>query len=522
MVPSRARPPAPTGGRDMSRIEEYEPEPEPPHLVNRQADEYPKRNGQRPAPSNLEAEAAVLGVSLENATAVEIAREGGLKAEHFYRPKHSLIWQYIERGVAQRGAVDWTTVAVDLAADGRLEGVGKDYLLQLVTDARGMTNLPIWTDHIVEAASIRRAIGQLSEAREAGYSGDPDALVRLVAGIDVMSLAGRRQAGAKGRYIDGATFVLDGPTDLTALWGRDHEVLQASGEGLILYGGQGVGKTSLAQQLMLARTGIRPPTLLGYPVEPTAERVLYLACDRPRQAKRSLDRMVGLEHREALAEKVVVWPGPPDYDFAQHPETLLSMCREVGASDVVIDGLKDVALGLSKDEVGAGINRAFQLVIAEGIELVALHHPRKATAEAGPNRVITIDDVYGSTWITSGCGSVIALLGKPGDAVVTLRHLKQPDTDVGPLTVIHDHATGTSTVEGEIDLWALAQRTPSGLTAKDAAKALYRTDDPDRADVERARRKLEQHARLKKGTGLGSGPNPPAIWRPIAHEETEG
>ncbi len=32
----------------------------------------------------------------------------------------------------------------------------------------------------------------------------------------------------------------------------------------------------------------------------------------------------------------------------------------------------------------------------------------------------------GSTWLTSGLGSVIVLDGEPGDPTVELRHLKQP------------------------------------------------------------------------------------------------
>jgi hypothetical protein len=52
--------------------------------------------------------------------------------------------------------------------------------------------------------------------------------------------------------------------------------------------------------------------------------------------------------------------------------------------------------------------------------------------------------VYGSTWLTSGLGSVIVLDGKPGDPTVELRHLKQPAEPVGPLTLRHDHTAGVT------------------------------------------------------------------------------
>ena len=72
-----------------------------------------------------------------------------------------------------------------------------------------------------------------------------------------------------------------------------------------------------------------------------------------------------------------------------------------------------------------------------------MHHGRKANADnKKPN---TLDDVYGSAWLTAGMGSVICLWGKPGDSLVELTHLKQPAEAVGPMMVLHDHATGRST-----------------------------------------------------------------------------
>jgi hypothetical protein len=43
----------------------------------------------------------------------------------------------------------------------------------------------------------------------------------------------------------------------------------------------GVGGTTIAQQILLARAGIKPPQLLGIPILRDDRRVLYLALDRP-------------------------------------------------------------------------------------------------------------------------------------------------------------------------------------------------------------------------------------------------
>ena len=64
---------------------------------------------------------------------------------------------------------------------------------------------------------------------------------------------------------------------------------------------------------------------------------------------------------------------------------------------------------------------SWQEVIARDIQLMLLHHERKAANSA--KRVHSLDDVYGSTWLTSGLGSVIVLDGEPGDPTVELRHL---------------------------------------------------------------------------------------------------
>jgi hypothetical protein len=80
--------------------------------------------------------------------------------------------------------------------------------------------------------------------------------------------------------VDGAPFVLDAPTTVPCIWGRGDEVIWAGGESLTIAGPPGVGKTTLSGQLVRARLGLLG-TLLGYPVEPTSGRVLYLAMDRP-------------------------------------------------------------------------------------------------------------------------------------------------------------------------------------------------------------------------------------------------
>lgn len=293
-------------------------------------------------------------------------------------------------------------------------------------------------------------------------------------------------------FTPGGSFILDSPADPEPLWGSGSDVLLADGESLVIAGGQGLGKTTLAQQIALGRAGIPEYTeLLAFPITPGSRRVLYLAMDRPRQAARSFRRMVGEAWRTELDARLVVWQGPPPADLAKFPSLLLDLARKADADTIVVDSLKDAAVGLTDDEVGAGYNRARQGAIVAGVQVVELHHLRKAPTGAKTGHV-SIDDLYGSTWLTSGAGSVLLLAGEPGDPIVTLHHLKQPADPVGPLKIIHDHDTGRSTVWHASDLVQVAKTTPGGISALDAARVLFDTDRPTAPQREKARRRLDR------------------------------
>lgn len=300
--------------------------------------------------------------------------------------------------------------------------------------------------------------------------------------------------GRSVSVLDGEAFVFGAGAEVPAIWGDASAPLWAAGEPLMIAGPDGVGKTTILQQLVLARLGLRDE-LFGFPVDLCATPVLYLALDRPRQIARSLARMVRDEDRETLRDRLVVWRGPLTEDLGSDRADelhLLELATACGAGTVVVDSLKDAAVKLSDDTVGGRVNRALQIVVAAGIEVVVSHHQRKATGDnRRPNK---LSDVYGSRWLTAGMGSVLMLWGEPGDLVVELTHLKQPLDVVGPLTLIHDHSAGRTVVESQPTLEDLVVATRrGGLTVADAARQLFRSDD--RNAIERARRKLEKLAR---------------------------
>lgn len=294
-------------------------------------------------------------------------------------------------------------------------------------------------------------------------------------------------ATAALRFRRGGT-VLDTPAVPPAVWGRNEEVLWAAGESLLLCGPPGVGKTTLAGQLLAARIGCRAD-VLGYPVQPTERRVLYLAMDRPRQIRRALSRHFDEADRQTLDDRLTLLEGPPPRDLARQPDLLLALATEAGADTLVIDSVKDAAVGISEDEVAANLNRAVQACVSDGVEVLGLHHQRKEQAGAKPPRDLA--GVYGSTWLTAGAGSVVLLWGQPGDPVVELRHLKQPAGEVGPLEVEHDHHHGTTTINRGWDALAWLRHRPHGGTTTEAACAWFEKQKPTANEVARAKRRLD-------------------------------
>jgi len=292
-----------------------------------------------------------------------------------------------------------------------------------------------------------------------------------------------------GRVATGGAFVLDAPDVPPAVWGSGQEIGWAQGEALMLCGPAGVGKTTVAVQLVAGRLGIGPGSLFGLPIRPGEGTVLYLAMDRPPQIARAMGRLFGEDHRAELDKKLVVWKGPPPYDLAKRPETLALLCEQAGADTVVVDSLKDAVVKLSDDESGGGYNRARQRALVEGVEVIELHHQRKSSGDN--KKPSKLDDVYGSTWLTAGAGSVFVIWGEAGDPVVELIHLKQPMEPLGPWSVAHDHEAGTSQLHHSTDILALVRVQRDGLTARMLAAHMFGADKPTEAQLQKARRKLQ-------------------------------
>ena len=290
-----------------------------------------------------------------------------------------------------------------------------------------------------------------------------------------------------GNYppVDAVEWMFKSDDTVVELWGQGDDIAWAEGEALMLVGQPGLGKSTLAGQLVRGQLGLQP-TVLDLPVAPIDKPILYLAMDRPRQLRRSMRRQFSEDESDLIAGRLLIRPGPPVMDLAIDPTLLVKMAEAVGAGVVYVDSLKDAVVGLSGDETAAMYNRARQGLLAAGINICELHHVRKPSAEAAGG----IASVYGSTWLASGAGSVIILSGEPGDLVVKFRHVKTPANEVGPWHLHLDPDRGGFTVQ-RCDLLASVRKAgPGGLTAEDAARDLYECRRPTTGEKKKAERQL--------------------------------
>jgi replicative DNA helicase len=309
----------------------------------------------------------------------------------------------------------------------------------------------------------------------------------------------------------GGAFIFGRTDTPVPLWGDRSAPLWVAGESLMIFSDTGIGKTTLAGQIIRAQ--LFGDTVIGQPVKPVRGRILYLAMDRPEQIGRSMARQFRPEHAETLDKQLVVRPGPLSADLAEEPALLAGMARKHDAEVIYLDSLKDAALGLSDDRAGAAYNQARQQALRDGRQLCELHHTTKNGAAS-----------YGSAWLLAGAGSAIQLEGKRGRDTGRLVHVKQPAAEVGPLALRFDRPAGeiyrdhggddsASTEAADVDLVALA--VDGGVTARQAAEVLHRTARPTPGQITQAHRELDR--RVETGQlrrSENAGPRGAVAWVP--------
>ncbi len=479
------------------------PPEEPPPVVTpvpngrtRKAQPKPQSQGnvEQEPPQNLDAEEMVLGAMLISGAAIDAVKEV-VNGSDFWRETHGIVYRAAVELHASGSPVDAITLTDFLGRRHTQEGTtelqavgGKERIHELAALVPAAGNAAHYAGIVREMSALRGIIRVCGRGSRMGWE-RPTTSDEIMSDLGILLGDLQKRSGLNGhpfneRLLSASAF-LDRAGESNPIWGDEGRMFAASGETTLICGPQGVGKTTLAQRYMLARAGF-VDNVLGVPVKEAPGRVLYIAADRPDQAARSFQRMARDLPRDLLDERICFWKGPPPFAILKDRKALASFCIHHGASDVILDSLKDFAPGLATDEIGALLNIALQETLAEGIEILGLHHQRKA--QQGMARPRHLDDVYGSTWITSGAGSVLLLWGEAGDTIVELDHLKQPAEPIGPLKIVHNHVSGAIAVQPQMEIpQIVAHAGPSGISPQELAMLFFGAEKPTDNQVERMR-----------------------------------
>lgn len=351
---------------------------------------------------------------------------------------------------------------------------------------------------------------------------------RLVDSEDMAAL----QATRRLRLVDGWEFLQEDPeTEEQAIWGAGPQWMWAPGEPMMLFGGNGVYKSTLSHLLVFARLGLLGPggtartdhrvvtdedhpdewgRVLGMPVQPMAHgtTLIYLAGDRPRQIRRAMRRHRRDWMRDILAERLIIHEGPLPFELTTNKDGLADLAMERKGSDIFVDSLKDYCPKPSEDESANGYNRARQECIARGMQWVEDHHNRKIAQ--GQTRTNGIEDVYGSRWLTAGAGSVVSMwCDEEGSPAVHVKQVKSPGEFVPELEVTVDKAAGTMGAAVRQDpISFIRSAGAQGITANEYATFTGLA-------VNAARNQLS--TRTKQGVleRVDSGAGAPVRWRVV-------
>jgi len=323
-----------------------------------------------------------------------------------------------------------------------------------------------------------------------------------------------------GPYLGIDEMLAESQAKIPTIWGPPESPLWSKGESLMLAGDVGVGKSTLAEELVVARLG-RLDTVLGYPVETDGGRVLYIAADRPKQILRGLNRTIG-GGVDGVGNMLVFRAGPLpvgiDLGDPTCTEWLLEQALAMGATTVVVDSIKDTFREQSDEGSAGAYNIARQRVVSNGVELIEIHHTRKTSTQGHGDRS-GLDAVYGSRWLTAGAGSVLTLVhAKPaGDhedsteesSPVLLRQVKAITEPHDKMRLTLDRDAGRLVPASEPESLSSAILSAlffggAPMTVAAVCEHLF-PEGPTPAEVARVRRALQRLAGQGKVNRAGRG-----------------
>jgi replicative DNA helicase len=131
-------------------------------------EQFPDERGLAVPPHSIEAEQSVLGALLFDNDALD--RIGLLRAEHFYRYDHRMIFDHIQRLILAGRNADVITTLEALGASGKAEAVGGlAYLNALVQNTPGSAGIARWAEIVIDRSTLRGVAAAADQISEMAY-----------------------------------------------------------------------------------------------------------------------------------------------------------------------------------------------------------------------------------------------------------------------------------------------------------------------------------------------------------------
>jgi replicative DNA helicase len=216
-------------------------------------------------PHDEQMEAAVLGsVLLTSAALPPLVSVDGLRAEHFYRPRHRLVYDAMLALLQRAEPVDTLTVVAELRSAGKLRDAGGDrfvHALPAVVPAVGAVR--DYARRVLDLARLRVQFDAGRELMEAAAAGDRERVARAEGKLASAAAEVARRRSRQERQ-EAVLEIVDrqGGTKWTTPFPKLNELLAGGlrpGQFTVIPGWTGHGKSVLTAQLLAhaARQGAR-------------------------------------------------------------------------------------------------------------------------------------------------------------------------------------------------------------------------------------------------------------------------
>ncbi|KVP76900.1 replicative DNA helicase [Burkholderia ubonensis] len=387
-------------------------------------------DGVRNVPHSVEMEQSVLGALMIDNDAID--RIGELRAEHFFRYEHRIIFEGIMKLIVAGRSADVMTVFDRLGVDGYLDRTGGlPYLNAIVQNTPGAANVARYAQIVVERAKLRHLLSAVDEigaeiTNPMGRSADE--LIAL-AQSKFEPLSDGRTEGPKGvgEYLtevvqrldqehrgEAAAAISTGLSDLDFKLGGGIN----GGDLIIIAGRPSMGKTALAMAIgehVAEREGAVAMFSLEMPGKQLMQRAIARHGDLPLHVVRNGSRMTDadwpkLTHAvQVISEMPLMIDDSAGLSLPEITSRSRAVKRKVGLKLIIVDYLQLMTGGPDeRHDLRIGSYSAGLKALAKQLDVpvIALSQLNRAL-EQRPNKRPIMADLRDSGAIEQDADTII-------------------------------------------------------------------------------------------------------------------